>query len=214
MRLRACGVVICMLLWGGLQIPSCTAGHWDSGLGLTVAGFEPVNAGESYDLIYGSAGLQVGLLAFWMNDNGLSLDAAYEIFITSGERVAAGSGDGSGENIDLTITSILLTLRYHIRPFANHSPFFGIGFGSYTEEEEWTSGGDQNSTRDRNSGLGYHLEGGVQFFRQSPVCASVSIRWNTVPDMIGKAGASEYYGESDIGGIAVRASICFALLTH
>lgn len=92
-------------------------------------------------------------------------------------------------------------------PLARVVPYVGGGVGIvlYEEESPFEETGDNVS----ESSPSYHVLGGVDFAlsRAFLVGAEAVYRW--VPDALGEGGASEAFGETDLGGFVFRAKFAF-----
>jgi hypothetical protein len=95
------------------------------------------------------------------------------------------------------MTPVHLSIERVFRAGEPWSLYLGAG-PTYLDWEddnafETTSGSD----------LGYHaVLGAERSFRRTAVGGEV--RYSTVPDAIGEGGASEFFGEDDLGGISIH----------
>jgi hypothetical protein len=55
--------------------------------------------------------------------------------------------------------------------------------------------------------MGYSVQGGVEFALAKWLTAGIEGQYRAVPDALGEFAVSKAYGESDLGGFAVRAMI-------
>ena len=76
----------------------------------------------------------------------------------------------------------------------------GIGRYNYKEESDFSAAGDTVDTH----GVGYLVNGGVEFRVHKWIGLSVDAQYTHVPDILGQGGVSKDAGETDLGGIAAR----------
>ena len=76
----------------------------------------------------------------------------------------------------------------------------GIGRYNYKEESDFSADGDAVDAH----GVGYLVNGGVEFRVHKWIGLSVDAQYTHVPDILGQGGVSKEAGETDLGGIAAR----------
>lgn len=81
-------------------------------------------------------------------------------------------------------------------------PYVGGGFGfvRYSETAKFAASGDDSSERFKS----YHVLGGVRFPWSALVGTAVDVHYRIVPDALGSGGVSESFGDTDLGGFALR----------
>lgn len=191
-----------------LAVPAHAAGaSWH--LGLRAGAFEPQQASDSYDALYGDPMLQLGVQAEVRFDRGWFLALSVDRGEVDGGLVGVGPGGPggpvpTGEPTTLTMTPIHLTfggIAGGGRPWS----FYYGGGPSRLQWEEDNVIASQDATDD-----GFHAVVGVRrsFGRTG---AAAEARWSTIPDAIGQGGVSLAFGEDDWGGIALTAVVAFRL---
>lgn len=92
-------------------------------------------------------------------------------------------------------------------PLARVVPYLGGGVGIvlYEEKSDFAESGDNVS----ESSPSYHVLGGVDFALSRAFVLGVEGVYRWVPDALGEGGASEAFGETDLGGFVFRAKFAF-----
>ena len=92
-------------------------------------------------------------------------------------------------------------------PPARVVPYVGGGVGVvlYEEKSDFAEAGDDVS----ESSPSYHVLGGVDFAVSRTFVLGVEGVYRWVPDALGEGGASEAFGETDLGGFVLRAKFGF-----
>ena len=96
-----------------------------------------------------------------------------------------------------------------LRKLPKYTPYFGGGalFVSYSEKSDL----EQPTDTVNESFSGYTFFGGVDIQLQPRWFAQAEVAYRMVPDALGTGGISKIYGETDLGGIAVRVLIGYNL---
>jgi hypothetical protein len=98
-----------------------------------------------------------------------------------------------------------MTFGYKFGRSDTARPYAGGGYGLYMfkEQADFARPGDDFS---QNFG-GFHILGGADLFRQRRISAAVEARYAWVRDALGEGGVSKEFGESDLGGFALKAKV-------
>jgi opacity protein-like surface antigen len=88
-------------------------------------------------------------------------------------------------------------------------PYVGGGVGRYGYTETSTAA-DAGENVDA-SHAGYLVHGGAEFPIQDWLAFAADVQYTHVPGILGGGGVSAQFGESDLGGFAVRARVVFVL---
>jgi opacity protein-like surface antigen len=199
-----------VLLFCSCAAADCLAGDFldDSSAGLRLGYFDPINASDSYDAVYGSGALFYGLLWDWRVREYLVIEGEYYHFAKSGERVnrAGDSWVGNGIPEDLTYDSFLATAKYMFRRDKGTQPFLGAGLGLYLIDVSSSVGGGSFSKP------GYHLTAGALFMAEKKINITAEVRYSLIPSVLGDNpnSVSAYYGESDAGGLALALGVLYS----
>jgi len=180
----------------------------DSAVGLRLGYFEPINASDSYDAVYGSGDLLYGLLWDYQLTDALVIEGEYHHFAKSGERVnlAGDTWVGNGIDEDLTYDSFLATAKYHFRRDSGLRPFVGGGLGFYLIDVSSAVGGDSFNKP------GYHVTAGALFRAEAKFRVTAEVRYSLIPGVLGDNpnSVSAYYGDSDAGGLALAVGLLYS----
>lgn len=130
-------------------------------------------------------------------------------FQKTGERVFVEDDEvfPLGIEMKIGITPVEVSGGYRFRPRGgnrNVIPFVGggVGWHRYSEKSDFAQvGEDVNETF-----TGYHALGGVEFRMSRWLGIAGEAQWTTISDALGSeiSGASEAYGESNLGGLGFR----------
>lgn len=198
-------LLLCLLS----AVPAAADGFLDnSAAGLRLGYFEPINASDSYDAVYGSGDLLYGLLWDYQLTDALVIEGEYHHFDKSGERVnlAGDTWVGNGIDEDLTYDSFLATAKYHFRRDSGFRPFVGGGLGLYLIDVSSAVGGDSFNKP------GYHVAAGALFRAEEKFRFTAEVRYSLIPGVLGDNpnSVSAYYGESDAGGLAIAVGLLYS----
>lgn len=125
-------------------------------------------------------------------------------FEESGQRVYRFGGETFPLGIPLTakIRPIEVTGGYRLTEWRRVIPYAGIGYGSYRYEE--TSDFSTDAENVDVTGNGVVLVAGAEVRVMRWVGITVDVRKTTIDDIIGAAGVSKEFDESDLGGTSFR----------
>ena len=159
--------------------------------------FTPTGASDTFDANFGGGeDITFGAGGLWKFDNGLYLEGAFDYYNQSGDKVYLGGGStqSTGFGTEITIIPITMTGGWSFMKGASWSPMVGAGLGFYLVDVP--DGEADNS-------LGFHFNAGAEFLKQQNFGLMAEVRMSFVPDAIGHAGTSAFYGEDDVGGITL-----------
>lgn len=174
------------------------------GLTLRLGAFEMTQAADSYDAVFGEVMPQLGIGFELEIGRRWLVGLTYDYGQVDGERVLpADPPIGTGVSEELTYRPLALTLAWRFRPEARLSPYVGAGAMIVDWQDE--SSGQSASGSD----TGYHLVLGLRregdgAGRGGRFRWGGELRYSTVPDAIGEAGISRFFGEDDIGGLSLH----------
>jgi hypothetical protein len=131
-------------------------------------------------------------------------ELGFSRFERTGERVFR-SGDEIfrlGIPLTATIAPIELSGGYRMTEWRRVIPYGGVGFGSYhyQEESDFSAAGENVDV----SKKGVILVAGAEVRVARWVGVAVDVRKTTIDDIIGSAGISKEFGETNLGGTAFR----------
>jgi opacity protein-like surface antigen len=125
-------------------------------------------------------------------------------FERTGERVFRFSGETFKLGIPLTISlrPVEIAGGYRLTVWRSVVPYGGMGMASYRYEEssDFAAAGDDVSV----SKSGLVLIGGAEVRLARLVGVSADLHYSQLEDVIGKGGISKDFGETDLGGTAIR----------
>lgn len=132
------------------------------------------------------------------------IDVTARRFAKDGERVFVQNGQVYPLGIDtrVTMTPLDVSVGYRFRPFGRLRPYAGGGYTrlKYEETADFAASGDDVS----ESFNGFHLLGGGEWRIARFVGIATEAAWTRIGKAIGDAGASQAFGEDDLGGASVR----------
>jgi hypothetical protein len=173
-------------------------------LGFRLGAFEPINSADSYDAVFGEPMPQLGLQVEAAIRGRWLLALAVDHGEVDGERVLlTDPPQGTGVPVTLTVTPVQLTAGVLFRPAPRWRAGLGVGPTLLLWEDE--SAGESRSRTD----TGGHVLLGLRRALGSPGgperwSLGGELRYSSVPDAIGQGGVSEFFGEDDLGGLAVQ----------
>jgi hypothetical protein len=131
-------------------------------------------------------------------------ELSFTRFEQTGERVFRFEGENFPLGIPLTasVQPVEVTGGYRLTEWRRVIPYGGIGFGSYHYKE--TSGFSTDGENVDVSGDGLVLVAGVEIRLMRWVGLTVDVRKTSINDIIGTAGVSREFSETDLGGTAFR----------
>jgi hypothetical protein len=172
---------------------------------------ELMRASQSFDAVTGSSmlvgfGAGADILNVWRQ---LFVRAAFSTASASGERAYVVGSDviPNGLTIDVGMRTFEVGAgwRAPMKKHPNYAIYFGGGalFVSYTEDSQLAAAGDNVAESFR----GYAVEAGFDTTFAKRFSAAFEGQFRIVPNALGEAGASKSYGETDLGGLAIRVMI-------
>ncbi len=101
-----------------------------------------------------------------------------------------------------TMTPVDLTAGWALRARRGFRPYVGGGFGFFTYQEvsELASTGENVDT----SHTSYHLLAGAEYAVWKRIALGGEFQYRSVPGIIGTAGVSKEFAETDLGGTALK----------
>ena len=185
--------------------------------GFFVLDAETMTASQSFKAITGSSTL-VGyggggeVANLWKN---LFARVSFAKASASGERafVLSGTVIPTGVGIDIGLQTIEVGggWRLPIRKHPQVTPYLGGGalFVKYTEDSQFSSSLDNVN----ESFTGYAVQAGVDLTLTKRIYAVAEAQYRIVPDALGAAGVSKSFGDTDLGGLAIRVMVGLNLVT-
>ena len=132
-------------------------------------------------------------------------------FTRTGERVFVFRDEvfGLGVPETITITPLELTVGYRFGQGRRVVPYGGGGVGWHRFSE--TSAFSEAAEEAHEQFVGYHVLGGVEIALSRWMAAAFEGQWAAVPNALGQDpnGVANAFGESDLGGAAVRVKLVF-----
>jgi hypothetical protein len=170
--------------------------------GFGQVGVMAFTARESFEAIFGQAyGPTFGGGVQLQFRSGPYVQGSVERFRKTGQRVFVFEGTTFPLGIPQTVTiqpiSVTAGYRFPLRRVV--LPYIGGGIGTHLLKE--ASPYDEPTERVDERHTSYHAHGGVEF--RTPlrwVAPAVEARFTTVPDALGREGASAAFEEDDLGG--------------
>lgn len=180
--------------------------------GLQVRGFGTVGltwftASETFDAVLDTTtGTEFGG-GLSLTDGPAFLDVGARRFSKTGERVFV-SDDKTvfklGIPATITMTPLDITAGWRFRPVfgGRLRPLLGVGYTRMTYEEvaDFADDGDDVS----ESFNGFHVLGGGEVRVHRLVGFQAEVVWTSIADAIGEGGASQVFGETNLGGTSAR----------
>jgi opacity protein-like surface antigen len=127
-------------------------------------------------------------------------------FQKTGERVFVDGDDVFPLGIEMTVglRPVEISGGYRFMPRGNLIPFAGggVGWHRYSEKSDFAQPGEDVE----ETFTGYHALGGVEYRISRWFGIAGEAQWTTIGDALGTetTGASEAYGESNLGGLGFR----------
>ena len=130
-------------------------------------------------------------------------------FRRTGQRVFLFNAErfNLGVPVTVTVTPLELSAGYRFPLGSRLVPFGGAGVGwhRYNETSRFAEPAENIDERFQ----GYHVLGGIELRFTRWMAGATEAQWATVPNALGRDSnsASHQFGESDLGGVTVRAKI-------
>jgi opacity protein-like surface antigen len=97
-------------------------------------------------------------------------------------------------------------LRIGARP-SRLVPYVGGGYSWLRYQETSDFSEEDDDVDDWFSG--FHVLGGIEYRVRPHVAVGGEVKWSSIPDALGAAGASAAFGEDDLGGTTFRVKVSF-----
>lgn len=168
-------------------------------LGLRAGGFEPSNAQDSYDAVYGDTMIQVGGQFEVHTDRRLFFAATLDYGTADGETVAPTRPPVStGIGTELTLSPLHLTAAWLLRP---RDRAWNLYLGAGPSLLAWSETSDIGDTSASDIGAS-----AVFGLRRELRSWSVGgeLRWSTFPNALPDEGLAARFGEDDLGGFGLH----------
>jgi hypothetical protein len=164
---------------------------------LRLGGFEMVNSADSYDAVYGETLPLWGVEAAAVLRGRFLVALAYERGEVDGERVLLTRPPRpTGVATELAYAPLHLTLGAVLRP---RRPWqLRVGAGPTLLDWRDASGGESQGGSD----LGWHVAAGLRR-ELDRVTLGGELRFSSIPDAVGEGGVTQFFGEDDLGGLAL-----------
>jgi opacity protein-like surface antigen len=177
--------------------------------GFADAGSTTFTAAESFKAVLGSErGPVFGGGAEVVTPQGVFVSIRASRFRSTGQRVFLFNGQrfDLGVPVTVTITPLELSAGYRFA-LGRLVPYGGGGVGWHRYEE--TSRFAEAAEDFKESFQGYHALAGIELRFARWIAGGAEAQWATVPDALGQDpnGVSREFGESNLGGITLRARV-------
>lgn len=212
MTRRSIAAFVCAAaLWCAAPAPVQAQGLDDVGVrGFGTIGFISFTAHDTFDAVLDqSGGLIFGGGATVLLPWNLYVEAAAWRFKRDGERVFVGP-DGTifqlGIPLEVSVTPFELTGGYRFTGISSKfTPYAGLGYSSYGYKEGAEDADADEQVDERFSG--FHLHAGVEYQVRPWLAVGGEVGWSSVADALGEGGASQFYGEDNLGGTSIRLKV-------
>ncbi len=170
---------------------------WKWRLGGRLGAFEMINSADSYDAVFGEPMPQLGLALEAEVRGRLLLGLSFDYGRVEGEQVLPSRPPRpTGVDETLTYQPLSLTAAWVFNREARWRFYAGGGATLLFWKDEGASRSADGTDPGAHAVLGLRRAGeGFQW--------GAELRYSTVPDAIGEAGISRFFGEDDLGGLAV-----------
>jgi opacity protein-like surface antigen len=199
--LHACTrLLVVAVLLAGATAQASAQGVDIKGYGMV--GGVTFSASDSFEAVFGG-GAEVGLPL-----GGLYVGVGAWTFSADGERVFVSDSQvfPLGIPVRVEITPVEITAGWRFKGLSSRFvPYAGGGWSSYAYKEtsDFAQPGDDIDERF----TGWHILGGVEFKLTRWLGVGGEVAFASVPDALGTGGASEAFGETDLGGTSYRLKI-------
>lgn len=175
--------------------------------GYFTAGTEKTESPKTFDAVLGTerftllgGGVEIVVKRRWIARGQFTRfsDTGTRVFVDSNRTVFP-----LNIPLDVTIDVTELSGGYRFLAKPRWGAYAAAGRTSYKLIEE------SNGERDRDSGSGWHLLGGVDVRPHKWIVTAAEVQWTTTKNIFG-AGAAEALGESRLGGLRFAFRIGFA----
>lgn len=180
--------------------------------GLEGGYYDMTNARHSAEAIFDgrAGGPTFGLFLRTAIGRSFFVGAGARLFQRTGERAFAASKDAPafrlGHPLEMRVLPVYALLGYRFSPDSTLSPYVGLGAGLTSYREESTVAGEV--LEESASKPSFHGVLGLEYGRGT-VRFAIEGMYTTVPGIIGDAGISKVYEESDVGGLSIVGRVVF-----
>lgn len=180
--------------------------RFDISIGLHAGTFDMINAEDSFDAVYGDdtlfqGGVQVesrfGRSWFW--------GGVLDVGRVDGERILL-TDPPRGTGVETTLTYVPLHASVGWLSTPDLPWHLAVGGGITLVYWEDDSAGADSSGTDPGAHLLVGIRGDLGRFT-----LTADARYSTIPDAVGESGASAFYDEDDIGGLALSVGLLFRI---
>lgn len=168
-------------------------------------------AADSFKAVFNSSGgFSVGGGAKIDFARGFFFEATFDYCSRNGYRAFVSEDKVVQTDLDtnVIIAPLCFSAGYQLLRDKSISPYVGGGFSFYYFKEKEYITWEETTSFWHN---GYHLLGGIEFFKRDKVSLCAEGKWSHVPDVIGHHGVSAIYEEDNIGGLSIIFKINFHL---
>ena len=176
--------------------------RWELSLEPRIGWFEPYNARESYEELFGVGNPIIGGdFRFRMDNSGIQFGLGFDFFYKNGEKAYIRRGEvrGSGESLDLMMIPLTLSVMYGYD--FNDDVRFYLGLGAALTL--W----DQGDGFETQTGPSYIVGMRLKTFKRWH--AGFEYRYLQVPDALDRSGIGRFFREDDIGGHQIFFTMSF-----
>lgn len=195
---------------GGAPAPAARAGE-SRVRGFGEVAFQRFAAGQSFKAIFDNAdglfyggGVDLGI------DRNLFVTIGVTHFQKTGQRAFAYNGQAFrlGVADDVSITPVTLNVGYRFAaPRRRLTPYVAGGGGAvFYRETSDAATSDENVSK---TGGAFEALGGVEYAVARTLAIAVEGQYQFIPNILGKTGVSQAFGEKNLGGASVRVKILF-----
>ncbi len=185
-----------------LAVPTpVAAGEFAAGLRAGV--FEPTNAQDSYDAVYGGTMSQIGVQLEYHTRGRLFFEATYDRGSVNGETVAVVPGGGppipTGIDTELKLAPLHVTIAWLFRPRSSAWNVYAGAGPSVLYWSETSALGDRSTSDSGASAV-------VGVRRNLAKWAfGGELRYSSFPNALGDSGVAGVFHEDDLGGFGLHA---------
>lgn len=166
-------------------------------------------AAETFDAVLGDSRGQDFGGGVSLTQGPAYIDITARRFSKSGQRVFVSDGGQVfplGIATDVTMTPLEVAAGWRFRPrFGRLVPHLGVGYTRlrYEETSDFADEDDNVSAWFN----GFHVIGGVEVRATRWIGFGADVVWTSIPDGLGDGGASQAFGERNLGGTSVRLNV-------
>ena len=166
-------------------------------LGARLGAFEMVGSADSYDAVFGEPMPQLGVALEVQPWRRVLFALTYDYGEVDGEQVLPSRPPRpTGISETLTYQPLALTVGYLLNPEALWQWQLGAGATLLTWRDKGTRS-ESGSDSGAHAVVGLRREG-------SRWALGGELRYSTIPDAVGEGGITAFFGEDDLGGVALH----------